>query len=120
MALNRVDKRKIRQKRVRRKVRGSRELPRLCVYRSSKHIYVQVIDDAGGKTLVAASTLSAELKDRLKSKKDSEAAKEVGKLVAGKSKAAGIVRVVFDRNGFKYHGRVKTLADAAREEGLEF
>jgi large subunit ribosomal protein L18 len=90
------------------------------VYKSGRHIYAQVIDDVGGKTLVAASTLSPELKGKIKSTKNKEAAKEVGKLVAEKSRAAGVSRVVFDRNGFRYHGRIKTLADAAREDGLEF
>jgi large subunit ribosomal protein L18 len=120
MALSRNEKRVIRQKRVRRKVRGRTDRPRLCVYRSLKHIYVQVIDDAAGRTLLAASTLSPELKGKLKSTKNKDAAKEVGKLVAEKAKAAGIVKVVFDRNGFLFHGRVKLLADAAREAGLEF
>jgi len=120
MALNRQEKRVIRQRRVRRKVRGSAQRPRLCVFRSLAHIYVQVIDDAAGKTLIAASTLSPELKGKLKSTKDKEAAKQVGKLLAEKAKAAGISQVVFDRNGFLYHGRIKFLADAAREAGLEF
>ncbi|HUT54040.1 MAG TPA: 50S ribosomal protein L18 [bacterium] len=120
MALNSVEKRIIRQRRVRRKVRGVAQRPRLCVFRSTKHIYVQVIDDAAGKTLAAASTLSPELKGKLKSTKDKDAAKEVGKLVAEKAQAAGIKKVVFDRNGFLYHGRIKLLADAAREAGLEF
>jgi len=120
MAFTRAERKKIRQKRVRRKVKGTPERPRLCVYRSAKHIYAQMIDDRKGVTLVAASTLSPELKGKLKSTKDKEAAKEVGKLVAEKSKAAGLGKVVFDRNGFLYHGRIKILADAAREAGLEF
>jgi large subunit ribosomal protein L18 len=120
MALNRAKKRKMRQRRVRRKLKGSPERPRLCVYKSGRHIYAQVIDDIGGKTLVAASTLSPELKAKIKSAEDKDAAKEVGKLVAEKSRAAGVSRVVFDRNGFLYHGKIKTLADAAREQGLEF
>jgi large subunit ribosomal protein L18 len=120
MALNNREKRIIRQARVRRKVKGGASRPRLCVFRSTKHIYVQVIDDAAGKTLAAASTLSPELKGKLKSTKDKDAAKEVGKLVAQKAQAAGIKKVVFDRNGFLYHGRIKLLADAAREAGLEF
>ena len=120
MALNRAERRKIRQKRVRKKVRGTTERPRLCVYKSLKHIYAQVIDDSQGRTLVAASTLDKSLRAGLKSTKDKEAAKAVGRLVAEKAKAAGITKVVFDRNGFLYHGRVKVLADAAREAGLEF
>ena len=120
MTLNNREKRIIRQRRVRRKVKGIAQRPRLCVFRSTKHIYVQVIDDAAGKTLAAASTMSAELKGKLKSTKDKDAAKQVGKLVAEKAQAAGIKQVVFDRNGFLYHGRIKLLADAAREAGLEF
>src|SRR3972149_10567355 len=120
MASNRGEKRAIRQSRVRRKVRGKAERPRLCVFRSLKHIYVQVIDDGTGRTLAAASTLSPELKGKLKSTKNKDAAKEVGKLVAEKAKAAGIELVVFDRNGFLFHGRVKLVADAAREAGLKF
>ena len=114
------ERRKIRQSRVRKKVLGTAERPRLCVFRSLSHIYVQLIDDRGGRTVVAASTLSPELKGTLKSSRDKNAAQAVGKLVAEKTKAAGITRVVFDRNGFLYHGRIKALADAAREAGLEF
>jgi large subunit ribosomal protein L18 len=114
------ERRQIRQSRVRKKVLGTGARPRLCVFRSLRHIYVQVIDDEGGKTLAAASTLSPELKGNLKSSRDKQAAQAVGKLVAEKTKAAGISRVVFDRNGFLYHGRIKALADAAREAGLEF
>lgn len=120
MAATRDEKRKIRQGRVRKRVRGTPERPRLCVFRSLHHIYAQVIDDAGGKTLTTASTLSPELKGQLKSSRDKAAAKSVGALVAQKSKAAGITKVVFDRNGFLYHGRIKELAEAARSAGLEF
>lgn len=120
MAINRAEKRKIRQKRVRSRIKGNSERPRLCIYRSLKHLYAQVIDDSQGKTLVAASTLSPELKGKLKSSKDKEAAKAVGELVAQKSQQAGVKLVVFDRNGFLFHGRVKLLADSAREAGLEF
>lgn len=101
-------------------MKGTSERPRLCVYKSLKNIYVQVIDDDQGKTLAAASTLSPELKGKLKSSRDVEAAKAVGKLLAEKTKSAGIDKVVFDRNGFLYHGRLKQLAEAAREGGLEF
>jgi large subunit ribosomal protein L18 len=114
------EKRKIRQKRVRRKVLGSPEKPRLCVFKSLKHIYVQVIDDTEGKTLMAVSTVSADVKGELKSTKNREAAVAVGKAVAEKAKTIGLEKVVFDRNGFLYHGRVKALADAAREAGLKF
>ncbi|MFO8058801.1 MAG: 50S ribosomal protein L18 [bacterium] len=115
----RSEKRKIRQKRVRKKVRGTTERPRLCVYKSSSHIYAQLIDDSRGHTLCAAGTVSPELKEKLKSTKDIEAAKAVGELAARKAKQSGVTKVVFDRNGFLYHGRVKALADAARESGLE-
>ncbi len=103
---------------IRKKVEGSVERPRLSVYRSLNHIYAQVIDDISGKTLVAASTLSPEL---LQSKgKKKELAKEVGKLVAKKCQAAKIDAVVFDRNGFMYHGRIAAVAEGAREGGLKF
>ncbi|MEW5729268.1 MAG: 50S ribosomal protein L18 [Pseudomonadota bacterium] len=93
---------------------------RLSVFRSSKHIYVQVIDDAAGTTLASASTLDKELKGSLKTGADIAAAAAVGKLIAERAKAAGITEVVFDRGGYIYHGRVKALADAAREGGLSF
>jgi len=106
--------------RVRKKVVGTSERPRLNVYRSLNHMYAQVIDDSTGKTLAAASTLDKEIKGKLKFCGNKEAAKEVGKLVATKAKNSGIKKVVFDRGGYIYHGRVKELAEAAREEGLEF
>ncbi len=93
---------------------------RLSVFRSSKHIYVQLIDDAQGKTLASASTIEADLKGSLKTGADVAAAAAVGKLIAERAKAAGITEVVFDRGGYIYHGRVKALADAAREGGLSF
>jgi large subunit ribosomal protein L18 len=93
---------------------------RLSVFRSSRHIYAQVIDDAAGRTLAAASTLDAGLKPTIKTGADTEAAKAVGKLIAERAKAAGVERVVFDRGAYMYHGRVKALADAAREGGLDF
>jgi large subunit ribosomal protein L18 len=93
---------------------------RLSVYRSSRHIYAQVIDDAAGRTLAAASTLDAGLRSGLKTGADVAAATAVGKLIAERAKAAGVERVVFDRGGYLYHGRVKALADAAREGGLDF
>jgi large subunit ribosomal protein L18 len=114
---------KVREKRkarVRGKVSGTQERPRLTVFRSARHIYVQAIADDLGKTLVEASTLSPELRDKLGKIKKSEAAKEVGKLVAARLKAIGIEKAVFDRGRFLYHGRVKALADAAREVGLIF
>ena len=114
-------KRELRQRRkerIRFKVSGSAERPRLSVYRSLNHIYAQVIDDVTGKTLAAASTLSPELKDGKGKKRD--LAKEVGKLVAKKCQAVQIGAVVFDRNGFNYHGRIAAVADGAREAGLKF
>ncbi len=102
--------------RIRQRMQGTGERPRLNVYRSLNHIYVQIIDDATGQTLVAASTLSA----KLKTGGNVAAAKEVGKLVAERAQQQGIKRVVFDRGGYLYHGRIKALAEAAREGGLEF
>ncbi len=112
--------RKKRQARVRRKVTGSLERPRLCVFRSSKHIYAQIVEDATGSTLVAASTVTTGTGDSVKYSGNAEAAKFVGKQLAEKALAKDIKQVVFDRNGFLYHGRVKALADAAREAGLNF
>jgi large subunit ribosomal protein L18 len=112
--------RKKRQTRVRKKVIGSVERPRLCVFRSSKHIYAQIIEDASGKTLVAASTVTKDAADSVKYSGNVEAAKLVGKQIAEKALAQDIKQVVFDRNGFLYHGRIKALADAAREAGLTF
>ena len=94
--------------------------PRLSVFRSSQHIYAQVIDDVRGHTLAAASSLEKDLRGKLKSGADKAAAAEVGKMVAERAKAAGVDKVVFDRGAYLYHGRVKALADAAREGGLEF
>ena len=93
---------------------------RLSVFRSSRHIYAQIIDDAAGRTLAAASSLDAGVKPSIKTGADREAATAVGKLIAERAKAAGVQRVVFDRGAYLYHGRVKALADAAREGGLEF
>lgn len=110
-----------RQARVRRALKArSGERPRLSVYRSSKHIYAQVIDDEVGKTLAAASTLEKPLKGTLKTGADKAAAAAVGKLLAERALEAGVKDVVFDRGGYMYHGRVKALADAAREGGLNF
>ena len=106
--------------RVRIKVSGTTERPRLCVYRSLGHIYAQVIDDRTGKTLVSASSLDKETKKNLKGGGNVAAAKVIGKAVAERARAAGVSKVVFDRGGYKYHGRVKALADAAREAGLQF
>jgi large subunit ribosomal protein L18 len=106
--------------RIRKKLRGTPERPRLAVFRSGTHIYAQVIDDDAGKTLCAASSLDKDLKAKLKSGGNVAAAKEVGGLIASRAKEKGIAAVVFDRGGFQYHGRIKALADAAREAGLKF
>nr|WP_281047822.1 50S ribosomal protein L18 [Syntrophotalea carbinolica] len=109
-----------RQVRVRRKLRGTPEMPRLCVFRSAKHIYAQIIEDVTGKTLVSASTVNSDVVEGLENTGNVEAAKAVGKAIAQKALGMDIKNVVFDRNGFLYHGRVKTLAEAAREAGLSF
>ncbi len=116
---DRVYSRQRRHRRVRKKVFGTAERPRLSFFRSNYNIYAQIIDDDRGVTLTSASTLDKELKE-FRGKKNIEAAKAVGRLIAKRAIKMGIKRVVFDRGGFKYHGRVKALADAAREEGLEF
>jgi large subunit ribosomal protein L18 len=105
---------------VRKKVRGSEQRPRLSVYRSLHHIYAQVISDESGRTMVASSTLIADVKSTVKSARNLEAAKAVGKNIAARCLEKGINEVIFDRNGFLYHGRIKALADAAREAGLRF
>ncbi len=120
MTQKRLEGRLRRKLRVRKKVKGTEERPRLTVYRSLRHIYAQVINDISGHTIAAASTLSKELRNKLKSTRNIEAARMVGELIAQKAQERGIKRVVFDRNGFLYHGRIKELADAARQKGLEF
>ncbi len=117
MSLSKSDHRDRRHRRVRKKVSGTAERPRLAVFRSSKHIYVQAIDDLTGRTLVSASTMEKDLRGAATATTD--AAKNVGKLVGERAQAAGITTVVFDRGGFKYHGRVAAVADGAREAGLE-
>ncbi len=110
-----------RKKRVRKKVRGTPERPRLCVFRSAKHIYAQIIDDSTGRTLLAISSLSKEVREKILRKGgNKEGAVLVGAEMAKRAAKEGIKRVVFDRNGFLYHGRVKVLSEAAREHGLEF
>jgi len=110
-----------RKKRVRKKIRGTQDRPRLCVFRSSRHIYGQIIDDSTGQTLVSASSLSKDLAEKVgKSGGNRAGAAIVGAAIAEKAKGIGITKVVFDRNGFLYHGRVKALADAARERGILF
>ena len=109
-----------RHRRLRAKVEGAASRPRLAVFRSLKHIYAQLIDDATGRTLIAASDSEPALREQAKGKKKTDDAKLVGEAVAKRALEAGISRVVFDRGGFLYHGRVKALADAARGAGLEF
>ena len=118
--IRKIEKKEIRSrihKRIRRKLAGTAERPRLAVFRSVAHIYAQVIDDAAGKTLVSASSVD---KDGKANGGNVAAAKVIGKLVAQRAKDKGIKAVVFDRGGYQYHGRIKALADAAREAGLEF
>lgn len=106
--------------RIRRRLRGQAHVPRLNVYRSEKHIYTQIVDDDRGQTLVSASTLDKEVRKNLKTGGNVAAAKVVGQVLAERARAAGLERVIFDRGGYAYHGRVKALADAAREGGLKF
>ncbi len=113
-------KRVVRHIRVRRKVEGVPERPRMAVFRSSKHIAVQVIDDSVGHTLASASDMDTDLRAECQGKPKTEVAKLVGALAASRSVAAGVSKVVFDRGGYAYHGRVQALAEAAREGGLEF
>ena len=107
-----------RHERIRLHLSGSPDRPRLAVFRSLNHIYAQVIDDASGKTLASASSLEKEL--RTAGQRKTDEAKTVGRLIAQRAKSAGVERVVFDRAGFRYHGRIKSLAEAAREAGLDF
>jgi large subunit ribosomal protein L18 len=121
--LKKADRNKLRKKRhyrIRNHVFGSSERPRLNVYRSNKHIYAQIIDDVKGNTLVAVSTLTPEIANAVDNGKNVDAARMVGKMIGERAVANGIDKVVFDRGGYKYHGRVAALASAAREAGLEF
>ncbi|OEF96433.1 50S ribosomal protein L18 [Vulcanibacillus modesticaldus] len=121
--INKTNKNKIRKKRhlrMRKNIVGTAQRPRLNVFRSSKHIYAQLIDDVTGTTLVSASTLDSELKDKISNGGNVEAAKLVGELVAKRAVEKGYASVVFDRGGYLYHGRIKALAEAAREAGLQF
>jgi len=112
--------RQIRHSRVRHKVKGTISQPRLCVFRSLNHIHVQLIDDSRGRTLVSISTLGPQVRSKADGMRKAEKAELVGTLIAGKALDKGIKQVVFDRGGYKYHGRVKALAEAARKAGLEF
>jgi len=116
----RSEGRLFRHRRIRQRVRGTRERPRLAVFRSLRQIYAQLVDDDRGVTLAVAGSLSREFRERLGTGGNVEAAKIVGELIAAKTRALGITRVVFDRGGYRYHGRVKALADAARAHGLVF
>jgi large subunit ribosomal protein L18 len=118
--LNTNQARKKRHARVRSKISGTADRPRLCVFRSLNHIYVQIIDDVSGCTLVAASSKDADVASKTEGKKKMEIAELVGNLVAQRAASNGIKTVVFDRGGYRYHGRIQTLADAARKAGLEF
>jgi large subunit ribosomal protein L18 len=109
-----------RHRRVRAKIEGTPDRPRLNVFRSLDHIYAQVIDDMAGHTLASASTIDRELRGQVEGKAKTEAAKLVGELIARRAQEAGVKQVVFDRGGYRYHGRVKALADGAREAGLKF
>lgn len=118
--MKRRTKRDLRHTRIRRKLVGSAEKPRLCVFRGLKHIYAQVINDSEGRTIASASSLERNLREKLDGKNKVEAAALVGQLLAEKALEVGVKRVVFDRGGYKFHGRVKALAEAARSAGLEF
>ncbi|WP_069790223.1 50S ribosomal protein L18 [Cyanobacterium sp. IPPAS B-1200] len=120
MTINRKNLVQRRHLRIRKKVTGTAERPRLAVFRSNQHIYAQLIDDVSQHTLASASTLDKELQEKLDSTSNRDASAEVGKLVAQRALSKGIEKVVFDRGGNLYHGRVKALADAARETGLNF
>lgn len=112
------DRRLKRHLSIRRRISGVRERPRLCVYRSNRHIYAQLVDDTTGRVLTGVSTLSPQLRE--KKMKRTEISLEVGKLIAEKAQSLGITKVVFDRAGYRYHGRVKAVADGARQGGLQF
>lgn len=117
---NKIQKRKVRHKRVRAKIFGTKEVPRLFVFRSNKHIYVQAIDDAAGKTVAHASDINILKEQKSEKKNKTEIAKTVGAEMAKKLKEKTVSKIVFDRGGYKYHGRVKALAEGAREGGIKF
>lgn len=121
VSINRAEARLRRKKRVRKKIRGTLERPRLSVFRSSKHIYSQIVDDTVGRTLVDGSSLSKEILPQIQGKGGNrEGSAIVGKLIAKRALDKGIKKVIFDRNGFLYHGRIQAFAEAVREHGLEF
>ncbi|MDD5672877.1 MAG: 50S ribosomal protein L18 [Chitinivibrionales bacterium] len=122
-AKKRIVERSRRASRIREKIMGTAERPRLCVYRSLKHVYAQIVDDLKGASLVQVSSCSKEIKAAIAGKKESkkiDASKLIGEAIAAKAKEKGIEKVVFDRKGYQYHGRVKAIADAARSKGLKF
>jgi len=116
----RQDARQKRKRRIRKRIFGTEQCPRLSVFRSAKHIYAQLVVDTTGSTILAASTLSPEIRGEIDELKKGDAAKKVGELLGRKAAARNIQKVVFDRNGFLYHGRVRALAEGARESGLKF
>ena len=119
-AINKNANRKARHARVRKKISGTSERPRLTIFKSNANIYAQIIDDAVGVTLVSASTLDKEIKGNLEGASNKDAAKKVGEVIGKRAVDKGITEVVFDRSGYQYHGKVKELADACREAGLKF
>ena len=120
MRETRNEARRRRHSRVRQKITGTANVPRLCVFRSLKHIYAQIIDDDAGQTLVSASTLDADVRSEVQGQSKTDQAKVVGRRLAEKALSQGVKKVVFDRGGYVYHGRVKALADASRKGGLVF
>jgi large subunit ribosomal protein L18 len=116
----RVDGRSRRRRRIRKKISGSDQRPRLSVFRSNRHIYGQIVDDLNGVTIAAASSLDADMQENLEGKDKMDRAKEIGRVLGARAKEKGVERVVFDRNGYLYHGRVAAVADGAREAGLNF
>jgi len=120
MTLSKQDRFRIRKERVSRKVFGTGERPRISVFKSNRNIYVQVIDDLKNRTIASASNLSSEIKGQAKGKSKTEQSKLVGELLGKKAVSAGVSQAVFDKGGYKYQGRIKSLADAAREAGLKF
>jgi len=120
LEVSRSETRKSRHLKIRKKIHGTTERPRLCVYKSLHYIYAQLIDDDKGHTIVSCSSIDKDLRGKLKNHKNKDAAKAVGESLAEKAVAKNIKKAVFDRNGYPFHGKVKILADAAREKGLEF
>jgi len=113
-------KRIIKHKKIRKKIFGTKERPRLCIFKSNKNLFVQIIDDVAGHTIVSASTLEKEIKSEIKNGGNVEAAKKIGEIIAKRAIEKGIKNICFDRAGYKYHGRIKAVADAAKENGLVF